>query len=94
MIHPLQDNIVIAPLVDRTSRGGIVIPENVKEKGTKCGVVRSIGPGKRCDDGRIYRPNLNEGDRVLYYVEGATEVEDAGNKFDIVEEPFIIGRLG
>lgn len=93
MIHPLQDNIIITPRIEHTSEGGILIPETAREKGTKRGIVCAVGPGKRHDNGQVYRPNLNEGDRVLYYVEGATEIEDAGKKFDIVEEPFIMGRI-
>ncbi|MCY4325634.1 MAG: co-chaperone GroES, partial [Betaproteobacteria bacterium] len=52
-IRPLQDRVVIRRLEqERTSAGGIVIPDTATEKPDQ-GEVIAVGPGKRDDSGKI-----------------------------------------
>lgn len=74
---PLSDRVIIRPLpVEEQSKGGILIPENAKDKPVK-GEVIAVGPGKWADfatsDKRIPM-DLVIGDIVLYGKYVGTEV--------------------
>lgn len=69
-IRPRQDFILIErqPFDDEVTEGGIIIPENVKEKEdrTLCtAVVLEVGPGRINDDGYLVEHDLEPGDAVL-----------------------------
>ena len=63
-INPLNDFLLIKrdPPKER-SEGGIIIPENAKEKLT-IGEVMAAGPGKVLDNGKRHEPSVKQGDRV------------------------------
>ena len=57
-IKPLHDRIVVKPIeAEELSAGGIVIPDNAKEKPTK-GEVVAVGTGKVFDNGQVRAPQL------------------------------------
>ena len=50
-IRPLDDRVVVEPLeAEETTAGGIVLPENAKEKPQR-GTVVAVGPGRLLDSG-------------------------------------------
>ena len=93
MLEPYGDKIIVEPVVTKQSEGGILLPQIKKERGIKQGIVKAVGPGKRDDAGVIRRPNLNEGDRVAYFADGVTEFIENRITYDVVEEPFIVGKI-
>ena len=53
-IRPLQDRVIVKRMEEeRTSAGGIVIPDSATEKPIK-GEVIAVGPGKKLDTGSSY----------------------------------------
>src|SRR3546814_3993024 len=65
-LKPLYDRVVVKPIeADEVSAGGIVIPDNAKEKPTK-GEVVAIGEGKALDNGQLRAPKVKVGDQVIY----------------------------
>ncbi len=57
-IRPLHDRIVISRMEEeRTSVGGIVIPDSATEKPIQ-GKVIAVGTGKRLDSGDIIKPDV------------------------------------
>jgi len=52
--------------------GGIIIPENAKEK-LHLGTVIAVGPGKVLDSGRLVEPTVKRGDRVMFGKYSGTE---------------------
>jgi chaperonin GroES len=93
-IRPLFDQIVLSrvePVVDPDQL--IVEPDAAKEKPTECWVVR-VGPGKGCEDcGRLRRPSVGVGQRVLIKKYAGSEATIGGREYVIVLEHEILGVL-
>jgi len=65
-LKPLGSRVVIEPLEqEEVTAGGIVLPETAKEKPQK-GVVLSVGPGDRDEDGKRIPMDVKVGDTVLF----------------------------
>ena len=65
-IRPLHDRVIIRRTEEeRTSPGGIVIPDTATEKPIK-GEVIAVGNGKVLDSGETRALDLKEGDKVLF----------------------------
>ena len=73
-ITPLGSHVLVkrASAAEK-SKGGIVLPENAKDK-PKEGTVISVGSGKVSDDGKRAKMQVKAGDRVLFSSYAGTEV--------------------
>ena len=91
--RPLHDRIVIRRIEgeDKT-KGGIIIPDTVKEKPQE-GEVVAVGPGGRDEAGNLIPIDLNVGDRVLFGKWSGTEVKLNGQDLLIMKESDIMGVL-
>ena len=90
-IRPLHDRVVIERLdEERTSEGGIVIPDSATEKPVQ-GKVVAIGPGKMLDDGKIIPLGVQEGETVLFGKYSGTEVKISGKELVVMREDDIMG---
>lgn len=89
--QPLGDRIIIKPLEPETkTKGGIVLPDTVKEKPQE-GKVVAVGKGKILDNGSVQKPEVKEGDTVLYGKYSGTEVTTKdGEEYLIVREEDIL----
>ena len=73
-IKPLADRIIVKPLeAQEKTKGGIVLPDTVKEKPQE-GEVLAVGKGKVLDNGTVQALELKAGDRVLYGKYSGTEI--------------------
>ncbi len=85
-LKPLGSRVVVEPLEqEEVTAGGIVLPETAKEKPQK-GVVLSVGPGDRDEDGDRIAMDVKVGDTVLYAKYGGTEIKIDGKKLLILRE--------
>ncbi len=92
-IRPLHDRVVIRRMEEeRTSAGGIVIPESAAEKPIR-GEVISLGPGKVLDDGETRPIDLKVGDKVLFGKYSGNEVKIDGEEYLIMREDDIMGVI-
>lgn len=90
-IRPLQDKILLRPSkAEETSKGGIIIPENAKEKPTT-GEVLNVGAGKVLQDGTLVPMDVKPGDVVIYGKYAGTEVEIDGEKLRIISQDDVLG---
>jgi len=90
-IKPLADRVIIKPAeAEEKTSGGIILPDTAKEKPIE-GTVVAVGPGKTADDGKIIKPEVKVGDRVLYGKYSGTEVTIAGEEYLIMRESDIFG---
>ncbi|MEE8238168.1 MAG: co-chaperone GroES, partial [Gammaproteobacteria bacterium] len=72
-IRPLHDRVIIRRTEEeRTSPGGIVIPDTATEKPIK-GEVIAVGNGKVLDSGETRALDLKAGDKVLFGKYSGTE---------------------
>jgi chaperonin GroES len=83
--RPLLDNLLIRPIAPETvTRGGIVLPDQGREKSER-GTVLAVGPGRHNRDGVLVPvPDLKAGQTVLFQRYGGHEIEQDGEKLLIV----------
>lgn len=90
-IRPLHDRVVVRRLEEeRTSSGGIVIPDSAIEKPIQ-GEVLAVGKGKLLDSGDVRPLDVKVGDRVLFGKYSGTEVKLAGEEIVVMREDDIMG---
>lgn len=92
-IRPLHDRVVIKRLdEERTSAGGIVIPDTATEKPSR-GEVVAVGPGKMLDDGKVVKMAVKQGEKVLFGKYAGTEVKVNGVELIVMREDDIMGVI-
>ncbi len=92
-IKPLDDRIVVTRLDPETkTTGGILLPENAKEKPTQ-GKVLAVGPGKLLDDGTRAKPDVAVGDTILFGKYSGTELTVDGAEVVILRENDILAKI-
>jgi chaperonin GroES len=91
--RPLHDRVVIRRIEgeDKT-KGGILIPDTVKEKPQE-GEVVAVGPGARDESGKLIALEVKAGDRVLFGKWSGSEVKIDGEDLLIMKESDILGVI-
>ena len=86
---PLGDRVVIKQLVaEETTKSGIVIPGQNKEKPQQAEVV-AVGPGGMVD-GKEVTMLVEVGDKVIYSKYAGTEVKFGADEYVIVKQSEIL----
>lgn len=89
-LRPLHDRVIVKRMEEeRTSPGGIVIPDSAKEKPIK-GEVLAIGTGKLRDNGEVTPLAVKAGDQVLFGKYSGTEVKIDGEELLVMREEDIM----
>ena len=91
--RPLHDRVVVRRVdSEEKTAGGIIIPDTAKEKPSE-GVIVSVGPGARDEDGKHIVPDVKAGDRVLFGKWSGTEIKVDGEDLLIMKESDIMGII-
>ncbi len=91
--RPLGDRVLVKRVEEESkTKGGIIIPDSVKEKPSE-GEVVAVGPGARDDSGKIVPTELKKGDRILFGKWSGTEVKIEGEDLLIMKESDVLGTL-
>ena len=91
--RPLHDRVVVRRIEgEEKTKGGIIIPDNAKEKPQE-GEVIAVGPGARDENGKIVPLDLKAGDRVLFGKWSGSEVKLDGEDLLIMKESDIMGVI-
>ncbi len=89
-IRPLHDRVIVKRKEeDRTSPGGIVIPDTATEKPIR-GEITAVGPGKILDSGSVRALDVKVGDEVLFGKYSGTEVKVDGDDLLVLREEDIM----
>jgi len=89
--RPLHDRVLIERIEEEITAGGIVIPDNAKEKPSR-GKVAAVGKGKKCEKtGECCPLDVKVGDVVLFGKYAGTEVKVDGKEFVVMREEDIMG---
>jgi len=92
-LKPLEDRVVIRPAEsEETTVGGIVLPDNAKEKQQK-GEVVAAGPGKLLDSGSRAELSVKVGDTVLFGKYAGNDVKVNGEELKIMRESDILAKV-
>jgi len=91
-LKPLADRVVVKPSEkERMSKGGIVLPDTVKEKPQE-GKVIAVGEGRLSEEGKRLPMDVKVGDIVIYAKYGGTEIKIEGEEFMILRESDILAK--
>ena len=91
-IQPLADRIIIRPIErEEMTRGGIVLPDTVKERPVE-GEVLAVGPGKLTDDGKRVPMDIEVGDTIIYTKYGGTEIKVDDEELIILNESNVLAK--
>ena len=89
-IRPLHDRVIVKRMEEeRTSPGGIVLPDGATEKPIK-GEVIAVGNGRVLDSGEMRALDVKAGDQVLFGKYSGTEVKIDGEDYLIIKESEIL----
>lgn len=89
-VRPLHDRVLIERIeAESKTAGGIIIPDNAKEKPAE-GIVVSVGSGARDESGKLVPLDVKKGDRVLFEKWGGAEVKVDGKELLILKESAIL----
>ena len=92
-IRPLHDRVIVKRMEEeRTSPGGIVIPDAATEKPIK-GEVIAAGNGKILENGDVRKLDVKVGDRVLFGKYAGTEVKVDGQELLVMKEDDIMAII-
>ena len=92
-VAPMGDRILVKPLDrEEVTRGGIILPDTVKEKPQE-GEVVAVGPGRLTDEGKRIPLELSTGDVVLYAKYGGTEVKEESEEYLILSERDVLAKI-
>ena len=92
-LRPLNDKVIVRRLeADEQTAGGILLPEQAKEK-PKQGTIESIGDGRLLEGGKRATFQVKPGDRVLFSSYAGTEVKVEGEELLVMGEDDILAIL-
>ncbi len=92
-LRPLHDRVIIKRMEEeRTSPGGIVIPDSAAEKPVR-GEVVAAGKGKQTEGGDVIPMDVKAGDKVLFGKYSGTEVKVEGDELLVMKEEDIMAVI-
>jgi chaperonin GroES len=92
-IRPLHDRVIVKRLEeDRTSPGGIVIPDTAAEKPIR-GKIVAVGKGKILENGQVRPCDVHVGDQILFGKYNGTEVKVEGQELLVMREEDVMAVI-
>lgn len=88
-LKPLGDKVILKQLAaEETTKSGIVLPGQAKEKPQQAEVI-AVGPGGVVD-GKEVTMLVNVGDKVIYQKYAGTEVKLGDDEYIVVKQNDIV----
>ncbi|WP_018871854.1 co-chaperone GroES [Thioalkalivibrio sp. ALJ16] len=92
-LRPLHDRVIVKRMEEeRTTPGGIVIPDSAAEKPVR-GEVVAVGNGKILENGEVRALDVKAGDKVLFGKYSGTEVKVEGEDVLVMREDDIMAVI-
>jgi len=92
-IKPLFNNIFVeAVKEEKTTKGGIFIPESAEEK-PGVGKVIAVGPGKTNNEGKLIPLNIKVGDKVLFTKYAPNEIKIDEKEYLVIKEDDVLAII-
>jgi chaperonin GroES len=93
-VKPLGDRVVVRRVeADEKTSGGIILPDNAKQKPQR-GKVLATGPGRLLKDGSRRGMQVKEGDSVIFTSWAGDEYrERGGNEILVMREEDILAVI-
>lgn len=91
-LKPFGDRVVIKMVeTEETTKSGIVLPGNAKEKPQMAEVV-AVGPGG-VEDGKEIKMYVKAGDKVIISKYAGTEVKIDGVEYTILKQSDVLAKV-
>ncbi len=91
--RPLHDRVIVRRKEEeRTSPGGIVIPDTATEKPIR-GEIIAAGNGKLLENGDVRPLDVKAGDQILFGKYSGTEVKVEGEELLVMREDDIMAVI-
>ena len=92
-IRPLHDRVIVKRLEEeRTSPGGIVIPDTAAQKPMQ-GKIVAVGKGKILEDGKVRPLDVKVGDKILFGKYSGNEVKVDGEELVVMREEDVMAVI-
>src|SRR3990167_9579881 len=94
-VIPLNDRVLVKPIdAEEASKtaSGIIIPDTVSKEKPEQGKVVAVGEG-RYEDGKLIKPRVFVGDKVLFSKYGYDEIKMDGVEYFILKEDSILAII-
>jgi chaperonin GroES len=89
-VKPLGDRVFVkVSAAEEKTAGGIILPDNAKEK-PNVGEVMQVGVGKLNDKGERQAMEVSIGDKVLYSKYAGTDIKLGGDDYVLLSEKDIL----
>jgi chaperonin GroES len=93
MFTTLHDRVLVHRIEgDEKTAGGLIIPDNAKEKPQE-GEVVSVGAGAKDDAGARIAMDVKAGDKILFGKWSGTEIKIDSEELMIMKESDILGTM-
>jgi chaperonin GroES len=90
---PLHDRVLVRRIDgDEKTSGGLIIPNNAKERPQE-GEVVPVGSGAKDDAGARIAMDVKAGDKILFGKWSGTEIKIDGEELMIMKESDILGIM-
>lgn len=84
-LKPLGDRVILKQdEAEEKTTGGLYVAHESKEKPT-AGTVIAVGEGKLDNNGNMVKPQVKEGDRVIYSKYGGNEIKVDGEEYVLLK---------
>lgn len=91
--RPLQDRILVSRIEsEEKTAGGIIIPDNAKEKPVE-GKVVAVGNGKVLKSGEVRKLDVKAGDRIMFGKYSGTEITIDGKEHLVLKEDDVLAVI-
>jgi chaperonin GroES len=92
-IRPLGDHVIVKRMKEEEkTKGGIIIPDNAKERPIE-GEVLAVGTGKELKSGKLRPLLVKAGDKILFGKYAGTEITFDGTEHLVMEENDILAVI-
>ena len=92
-LRPLHDRVIVKRMEEeRTTPGGIVIPDSAAEKPIR-GEVIAVGKGKILENGDVRALDVKEGDKVFFGKYTGTKLKVGGDDVHVMREDDIMAVI-
>lgn len=97
-VIPLSDRVLVRPMskeeVEKKSKSGILVPDEVNKEKSEQGIVVAVGPGKWNEDGEERIPmTVKVGDRIIFSGYGFDEIKLEGEDYYMISEGNILAII-
>jgi len=93
-IRPLHDRVLVRPMEEeKTSAGGIIIPDSANTEKPNNGEIIAAGNGRITDSGDVRAMDVKVGDSVLFGQYAGTSVKVDGEELLMMKEEDILAVI-